>query len=276
MIIRNAIITMIISSVLLPFPGISADISYSLTPVSFEGDEYFLDPEQWESDAGWDTAHMMKNGCILIAHSRSRGMGLDYRDYYIKTSDGRDALPDDGHNFYRAVLETDDGRCFVTDMNGNTDVYDTDLEVIGSGLHFYHAYALDGGRYFAVDDEIMNDYSYARGVDAGPLVEKYALYRYGEKLTDCVYDNITPVQGGFLCSFRDENGTLRAELVRADDIVPVEKTLSLTFDETSGRYIYTLPDGENALDISFDKASPLVNSSAVVVQDGSFQILRLE
>ena len=56
MIIRNAVITMIISSVLLPFPGISADISYSLTPVSFEGDEYFLDPEQWESDAGWDTA----------------------------------------------------------------------------------------------------------------------------------------------------------------------------------------------------------------------------
>ena len=82
----------------------------------------FFDPEQWESDAGWDTAHMMKNGCILIAHSRSRGMGLDYRDYYIKTADGRDALPDDGRNCCRAVLETDDGRCFVTDMNGNTDV----------------------------------------------------------------------------------------------------------------------------------------------------------
>ena len=268
MIIRNTVITMIILSVLLPFPGISADISYSLTPVSFEGDEYFLDPEQWESDAGWDTAHMMKNGCILIAHSRSRGMGLDYRDYYIKTADGRDALPDNGRNCYRAVLETDDGRCFVTDMNGNTDIHDNNLEVIGSGLHFYHAYALDGGS--------MHDYSYGRGVDAGPLVEKYALYRYGEKLTDCVYDNITPVQGGFLCSFRDENGTLRAELVRADDIVPVEKTLSLTFDETSSKYFYALTDGENALDISFDKASPLVNRSAVVVQDGSFLILRLE
>ena len=276
MIIRNAVITMIISSVLLPFHGISADISYSLTPVSFEGDEYFLDPEQWESDAGWDTAHMMKNGCILIAHSRSRGMGLDYRDYYIKTADGRDALPDDGRNCYRAVLETDDGRFFVTDQTGNTNVYDNDLEVIGSGLHFYHAYALDGGRYFAVDDEIMNNYSYGRGVDAGPLVEKYALYRYDEKLTDCVYDNITPVQGGFLCSFRDKNGEPRAELVRADDIVPVEKTLSLTFDETSSKYFYALTDGENALDISFDKASPLVNSSAVVVQDGSFLILRLE
>ncbi len=276
MIIRNAVITMIISSVLLPFQGISADISYTLTPVSFEGDEYFLDPEQWESDASWDTAHMIKNGCILIAHTRSRGMGLDFRDYYIKTADGRDALPDDGHNYYRAVLETDDGRYFVTDQTGNTNVYDTDLEVIGSGLHFYHAYALDGGRYFAVDDEIMNDYSYGRGVDAGPVVEKYALYRYGEKLTDCVYDNITPVQGGFLCSFRDEDGAQREELVRADDIVPAKKTLSLTFDETSGKYIYTLPDGENALDTTFDKASPLVNGSAVVVQDGNFLILRLE
>ena len=276
MILRHTIISMIISSVLLTFPGAPDDITYSLTPVSFDGDEYFLDPEQWESDAGWDTAHMMKNGCILIAHTRSRGMGLDFRDYYIKTADGRDALPDDGHNYYRAVLETDDGSLFVTDQTGNTSVYDNDLESIGSDLHFYHAYALDGGRYFAVDDETMNDYSYGRGVDAGPVVEKYALYRYGEKLTDCVYDNITPVQGGFLCSFRNEDGAQREELVRADDIVPAKKTLSLTFDETSGKYIYTLPDGENALDTTFDKASPLVNGSAVVVQDGKFLILSLE
>ena len=276
MILRHTIISMIISSVLLTFPCAPDDITYSLTPVSFDGDKYFLDPEQWESDAGWDTAHMMKNGCILIAHTRSRGMGLDFRDYYIKTADGRDALPDDGRNCYRAVLETDDGRYFVTDQTGNTSVYDNGLESIGSGLHFYHAYALDGGRYFAVDDEIMNDYSYGRGVDAGPVVEKYALYRYGEKLTDCVYENITLVQGGFLCSFRDEDGAQREELVRADDIVPAEKTLSLTFDETSGKYIYTLPDGENALDTTFDKASPLVNGSAVVVQDGKFLILSLE
>lgn len=276
MILRHTIISMIISSVLLTFPGAPDDITYSLTPIGFDGDEYFLDPAQWESDAGWDAAHMMKNGCILIAHTRSRGMGLDFRDYYIKTADGRDALPDDGHNYYRAVLETDDGRYFVTDQTGNTNIYDNNLDIIGSGLHFYHAYALDGGRYFAVDDEIMNDYSYGRGVDAGPVVEKYALYRYGEKLTDCVYDNITPVQGGFLCSFRDEDGAQREELVRAEDIVPVEKTLSLTFDKTSGKYIYTLPDGENALGTTFDKASPLVNSSAVVVQDGKFLILRLE
>ena len=178
------------------------------TPITFEDDEYFLKPDGWID--GWDSGYEL-NGCIIIAHRRLHGSGHDYSDYYIK-KDGAD-LED---KVYRGVFGTVDGDVIATDQNGDTVVFDSGWKVIESGLKLYYIRQLDGDRYFAVNDAQMTDYSWARGVDGGDIVEKYALYRLTEKLTDCKYDEIIPTAEGFDCVYT-ENGIKKHDLYRVND-----------------------------------------------------------
>ena len=182
------------------------------TPVTFTADEYFLKPEGWIE--GWDSGCEL-NGCVVVAHRRLYGSGNDYSDYYI-TRDGVELEPG---KVYRGVFGMVDGNVLATDQNGDTFIFDSGWNATETGLRLYYIRPLDGGRYFAVDDETMIDYSWARGVDGGDIVEKYALYRGTQKLTECKYDHITPTEGGFECVYT-EDGVEKRDFYAASDIAP--------------------------------------------------------
>ena len=178
--------------------------------------------------------------------------------------------------YYRVVLETDEGNVIASDAMGKAAIYDREWNKISDINDIYFAISLDGGRYFAINDTEKVEIDYAIGVDGYQQKEKYALYRYTEKLTDCKYSSITPCEGGFECIYPDENSLHKSDTIYVDDKIPLpEPEIVPMYNEQNGKYYFADSNGNKIIEDEFDYISNIANNRAVVLKEDNFYILDL-
>ncbi len=243
---------------------IPKDISpYTITPLSLPYPKLCKTP--WYPE---DKIHVSKNGSIIISLSQ---MLTSAQTYYLHTLYTPDStrLTGDNRDTFHIAWETDEGNWILS--TGEAAVYDENWNLLASlDRPMYAGYPLDGGRYYAVNDTYRQEIGFAVGVDGENNPELYALYRYTERLTDCVYTRIEPTEGGFHC-YTDKTNYV---LYPADDMIAMpEPTFFVAQDERSGMYYYVDGTGERILDKRFTYAFPPDGNYAVAwVYDKAYLI----
>jgi len=179
------------------------------------------------------------------------------------------------YGYYRAVLETEDGRIFLTESNGKTACYDGELNYITDCESIYFGYALDDGRYFALNFEHMTNYEYAYGVDSPSQPhELLALCRYSdsgfERLTECIFESITLENGVIVCRYPESDTEIKLE---PNDLFYRDEIVEAAYDEESGLYSITDPSGEPICKERFKYASQPVCGRIAVVLDGKLNMV---
>ena len=263
--------------------GISYTIEHFDNPIngfgqsysSFDGTNYHLYS---------DNSYLLKNGYVVliepwrVATMESEHWYWHYK-YYLCSIDGdRPAHPEYGRRGIYLFLETNDGKYIVNE--GDTVVYDSEWNLIETlDTFFSYAYPLDNGRYFAVNDtwskQNLSDYYTPMLLIIFPP-ERFALYRYTEKLTETEFAEIRAVDGGFECVY-PEDSEKSGEILfyPVDDMVPFdEQYFTLVYDEESEQYYYLDIAGNKLFDMNFDFACGPTNNSAVVRVDKDYYVIQ--
>lgn len=177
--------------------------------------------------------------------------------------------------FYRVVVETDEGNIITATPNGMVVVYDKNWNVVDTADDIYYAAALDGGRYFAVNDTVLVDFDMGHPSYYEPP-EIYALYRYTEKLTECKYSSIIECDGGYECIYTDENGEVQSDIIPVKDkiILGVADIVPAYNGETQ-KYYLADKSGVKIIEDEFDYISNVADNRAVVRIEDKFYILNL-
>ena len=229
---------------------------------------------------GADNGYLLKNGYVVLIEVNLWFNGHGFCRYYIYSTDGkRTSCPEYNPDFgLYLVLETNDGNYIVND--GQTIIYDSEWNPIETlDVSFTYAHPLDNGRYFAVNDVwTMNYYSefWNPGGIWDFLPERFALYRYTEKLTESEFAEIRAVDGGFECVY-PEDSEKSGEILfyPVDDMVPHdEQCFTLVYDEESEQYYYLDVAGNKLFDMNFDFACEPTNNSAVVRVDKDYYVIQ--
>ena len=229
---------------------------------------------------GADNGYLLKNGYVVLIEVNLWFNGHGFCRYYIYSTDGkRTSCPEYNPDFgLYLVLETDDGNYIVND--GQTIIYDSEWNPIETlDVSFTYAHPLDNGRYFAVNDVwTMNYYSefWNPGGIWDFLPERFALYRYTEKLTESEFAEIRAVDGGFECVYPEDSEKSGESLFYpVDDMVPFdEQYFTLVYDEESEQYYYLDVAGNKLFDMNFDFACEPTNNSAVVRVDKDYYVIQ--
>ena len=263
--------------------GISYTIEHFDNPIngfgqsysSFDGTNYHLYS---------DNSYLLKNGYVVliepwrVATMESEHWYWHYK-YYLCSIDGdRPAHPEYGRRGIYLFLETNDGKYIVNEWD--TVVYDSEWNLIETlDTFFSYAYPLDNGRYFAVNDtwskQNLSDYYTPMLLIIFPP-ERFALYRYTEKLTESEFAEIRAVDGGFECVY-PEDSEKSGEILfyPVDDMVPFdEQYFTLVYDEESEQYYYLDVAGNKLFDMNFDFACEPTNNSAVVRVDKDYYVIQ--
>ena len=227
-----------------------------------------------------DNGYLLKNGYVVLIEVNLWFNGHGFCRYYIYSTDGkRTSCPEYNPDFgLYLVLETDDGNYIVND--GQTIIYDSEWNPIETlDVSFTYAHPLDNGRYFAVNDVwTMNYYSefWNPGGIWDFLPERFALYRYTEKLTESEFAEIRAVDGGFECVYPEDSEKSGESLFYpVDDMVPFdEQYFTLVYDEESEQYYYLDIAGNKLFDMNFDFACGPTNNSAVVRVDKDYYVIQ--
>lgn len=239
----------------------------SQTSSEFDIFELTFHIPEHQSYSNSDSGFVLTNGDIVIQKIKSMITGIPYYKQYIYDIDGiRIPLDNDNENYYRLVLETDQGNIIVTNSYGKTAVYDSSWNLIDikESLTFYSGYSLDNGKYFAINDEYMLDYEYAHGVDSVDKPVCFALYRYTEKLTDCIFSKIVQCENGFECFYLDstlENDSIIIDIT--DKVLEEESTLHVSVDSATNKYICMDKENRQMFDITFDFITTPKHNTAI-------------
>ena len=264
------------------------ELDYTIDGISYTI-EYFDNPKKgfgyssYDSPLyhlGADNGYLLKNGYVVLTRVNLWFNGHGFCRYYIYSTDGkRTSCPEYNPDFgLYLVLETDDGNYIVND--GQTIIYDSEWNPIETlDVSFTYAHTLDNGRYFAVNDVwTMNYYSefWNPGGIWDFLPERFALYRYTEKLTETEFAEIRAVDGGFECVYpEDSEHSGESLFYPVDDMVPFdEQYFTLVYDEESEQYYYLDIAGNKLFDMNFDFACGPTNNSAVVRVDKDYYVIQ--
>ncbi|HIX91259.1 MAG TPA: hypothetical protein H9681_00105 [Firmicutes bacterium] len=199
-----------------------------------------------------------------------------YYSYYLYSINGE--RPADTRSSFSLFVETNDGNYIVNE--GDTVVYDSEWNLIETlDANFSYAYPLDNGRYFAVNDTWTKQYFsdfLTPGIIWERLPERFALYRYTEKLTESEFAEIRAVDGGFECVYpEDSEHSGEILFYPVDDMVPHdEQYFTLVYDEESEQYYYLDVAGNKLFDMNFDFACEPTNNSAVVRVDKDYYVIQ--
>jgi len=248
--------------------------SYTLSETAIEYNESF-------SGGDWYSYALLKNGAILEKRFASTHGGAKHYYNYVYDENGEEyeiTYSNDKYYWagphYRMVLETDVGDIIVSNNIGKTELYGSDWTLKEALPDFYFGSAVDGGRYFAINDKELVEITYAIGVDGYQQKEVYALYRYTEKLTETKYSRITECEGGFECVYVDENGNEQIEFHKVDDKVPREEAAFTTKIE-DGEYFICDNKGNVIIDKAFDYVSEFSGNCAVVATEQKICVLEI-
>ncbi len=223
-----------------------------------------------------DGGYLLSNGDVLLKQYVSSFRGHTFYRHFLCQSDG--TMREFGDNKYlRVVLETDKNEIIITGRTGKTTVYDQNWNVLYTPeTRILSADPLDGGRYFAVNDSYMVSLEGAEGGDGAGSYNHYlvALYRYTEKLTECVYTHIEPCEEGFLCKNID---TRESVIIEVDDKVEVAETAPSSFarawDEESQKFYYMDAAGEKLGEQLYDFAWKPIQNQAIAKIDGRLYLV---
>jgi len=238
-----------------------------------------FNPNFMESE---DSSFILNNGYIVIRKFESVRKGNFYYRQYIYDIDGHRIHPERDSkkyytNYFRVILETDLGNIIVTDNHGETTLLDSEWNEIDTQneLTFYHAYPLDNGRYFAINDEYMLEYGYApSGFEEEPEV-RYALYRYTEKITDCIFSKIIPCEDGFVCYYADSVLPGESITIKVDDTIKDDADdFSVYYDSNEDKYYCINNAGEKIFDQSFDYISKPSNNLSIAYIDNLIYLIQ--
>ena len=263
------------------------ELDYTIDGISYTI-EYFDNPKEYfyiERNAYYDTlsgkkGYLLKNGYVILLDPNIVINERPYYSYYLYSINGeRPAHPKyDTRSGFRLFVETDDGKYIVNEWD--TVVYDSDWNLIETLDTFFScANQLDNGRYFAVIDTWTKQY-FSDFLNPGGLwerlPERFALYRYTEKLTESEFAEIRAVDGGFECVY-PEDSEKSGEILfyPVDDMVPHdEQYFTLVYDEESEQYYYLDVAGNKLFDMNFDFACEPTNNSAVVRVDKDYYVIQ--
>ena len=218
---------------------------------------------------------LLQNGYVVISHWCMSVQGKNYYLYYIIGMDGNSPDIIKNEEIHQLSV-TDNGNIIITYDSGDTEVYDSQLNLIElPDTNFYYAFSLDNGRYFAVNDEFSSAYM---GLPSFAILppERFALYRYTEKLTESEFAEIRAVDGGFECVYPEDSEKSGESLFYpVDDMVPFdEQYFTLVYDEESEQYYYLDVAGNKLFDMNFDFACGPTNNSAVVRVDKDYYVIQ--
>ncbi len=220
-----------------------------------------------------DCGYLLSSGDLVIKKFARSFRGIDSYYHYVFHPDGTmQEFPDS--DYLRVLIETDRNDYIVTDMSGNTAVYDQNWNLLEkSEYSLYEAAPLDGGRYYVVNDSYMTMYGGAEGGDGAGNYNHHlrALYRYTEKLTECEYTSIEPCEEGFLCK-NVETG--ESVIIEVDD--KVEKppsTFSRVLEEELQKYYFVDTAGERLGAQLYDFASEPIRNQAIATIDGRLYLV---
>ena len=259
------------------------ELDYTIDGISYTID-YFDNPKEYfyiERNAYYDTlsgkkGYLLKNGYVILLDPYIVFNEHPYYSYYLYSINGE--RPADTRSSFSLFVETNDGNYIVNE--GDTVVYDSEWNLIETlDANFSYAYPLDNGRYFAVNDTWTKQYFsdfLTPGIIWERLPERFALYRYTEKLTESEFAEIRAVDGGFECVY-PEDSEKSGEILfyPVDDMVPHdEQYFTLVYDEESEQYYYLDVAGNKLFDMNFDFACEPTNNSAVVRVDKDYYVIQ--
>ncbi len=259
------------------------ELDYTIDGISYTID-YFDNPKEYfyiERNAYYDTlsgkkGYLLKNGYVILLDPYIVFNEHPYYSYYLYSINGE--RPADTRSSFSLFVETNDGNYIVNE--GDTVVYDSEWNLIETlDANFSYAYPLDNGRYFAVNDTWTKQYFsdfLTPGIIWERLPERFALYRYTEKLTESEFAEIRAVDGGFECVYpEDSEHSGEILFYPVDDMVPHdEQYFTLVYDEESEQYYYLDVAGNKLFDMNFDFACEPTNNSAVVRVDKDYYVIQ--
>ena len=259
------------------------ELDYTIDGISYTID-YFDNPKEYfyiERNAYYDTlsgkkGYLLKNGYVILLDPYIVFNEHPYYSYYLYSINGE--RPADTRSSFSLFVETNDGNYIVNE--GDTVVYDSEWNLIETlDANFSYAYPLDNGRYFAVNDTWTKQYFsdfLTPGIIWERLPERFALYRYTEKLTESEFAEIRAVDGGFECVYpEDSEHSGESLFYPVDDMVPFdEQYFTLVYDEESEQYYYLDIAGNKLFDMNFDFACGPTNNSAVVRVDKDYYVIQ--
>lgn len=259
------------------------ELDYTIDGISYTID-YFDNPKEYfyiERNAYYDTlsgkkGYLLKNGYVILLDPYIVFNEHPYYSYYLYSINGE--RPADTRSSFSLFVETNDGNYIVNE--GDTVVYDSEWNLIETlDANFSYAYPLDNGRYFAVNDTWTKQYFsdfLTPGIIWERLPERFALYRYTEKLTESEFAEIRAVDGGFECVYPEDSEKSGESLFYpVDDMVPHdEQYFTLVYDEEYEQYYYLDVAGNKLFDMNFDFACGPTNNSAVVRVDKDYYVIQ--
>ncbi len=212
-----------------------------------------------------DMLFLLRNGSIGLRRFVVQANRVNYFHYYILGEDGKLAPVMDGSEYYRFALETDEHQIILTDNKGKTVLYDENWNPIKELPSLYDGYSIDAGRYFAFNDTFMTDYDSLEPEAKDVKPELFALYRYTEKLSECIYTTIEECPEGYVGYYTAEDGTTKEHYFFVNDQVSRDLfEINTTINAETGKYEVLDWGGNNVLGTSFDYATNIVNNRMLI------------